>query len=96
MWLILDDCGTFAAFCVYFIVIFVYFGFMRVGIWEDMHEKPLKAFIHFAIFQYHCFLIFWSHFACMTTPGGFLKKEQEYLEFSKLQPSMQVLIKQVG
>lgn len=44
----------------------------------------MNAFLHFCVFQYHCFLIFWSHFKCMTTEPGLLPKEVEELEFAEL------------
>ena len=36
MWLILEECGVFCAMFTYFIVVAVYFGFIRIGIWEEI------------------------------------------------------------
>lgn len=96
MWLILDDCGGICALITYFIVVAVYFGFVRVGIWEEMHSQPWLAVLHFIIFQYNCFMIFMSHFKCMTTEPGVLPKERDGLQFKLLNESMQSLIRQVG
>lgn len=75
MWLVLDDiCGVVCAMITYGIVVTVYLGFIRIGIWEGMMTSDWKALLHFVVFQYHCFLIFWSHFKCMTTEPGLLPK----------------------
>ena len=84
MWLVLEECGISCAIFTYIIVITVYFGFIRVGIWEEIYDAPLWALFNYFIFQYHCFLIFMSHFKCMTTEPGLLPKDTEVLEFNRL------------
>ena len=84
MWLIVEECGVACAIITYVVVVTVYLGFIRVGVWEEVQEGDTNAFVHFFIFQYHCFLIFWSHFKCMTTEPGLLPKETEELEFEKI------------
>lgn len=52
MWIILNDwCGIACGLLTYFIVIFVYLGFIRIGIWDMVMdgEEP-KAAAHFVIF----------------------------------------------
>jgi hypothetical protein len=73
MWLVTNDCcGLACALLTYVIVVTVYLGFVRVGIWEMLQEGDPKAYIHWFIFQILCFMIFWSHFKCMTTQPGIL------------------------
>ena len=51
MWLVTNDwCGLACAACTYFIVVFVYFGFIRIGIWEQLVEGDNKAYLHFIVF----------------------------------------------
>ena len=66
----------------------VYLGFIRIGIWEDMYDHPWYALANFVVFQYHCFMIFMSHFKCMTTEPGLLPKERDMLRFQLLNESM--------
>ena len=96
MWLILEECGVICAIFTYFIVIFVYWGFIRVGIWEEIQEGSLWAIINFIIFQYHCVLIFMSHFKCMTTEPGVLPKDTEVLDFHKLPEGFKKMLRQIG
>ena len=96
MWLILEECGVICAIFTYFIVIFVYWGFIRVGIWEEIQEGSLWAIINFIIFQYHCVLIFMSHFKCMTTEPGVLPKDTEVLDFYKLPEGFKKMLRQIG
>lgn len=92
MWLILEECGVVCSIFTYFVVVFVYFGFIRVGIWEELLDGDVRAYIHFAIFQYHCFMIFLSHFKCMTTEPGVLPKDQEVLHFTKLPQELKKML----
>ena len=96
MWLITDCCGIVCAAFTYFIVVSVYWGFVRIGVWDEIREGSFMAILQFLIFQYHCFLIFMSHFKCMTTDPGCLPKEIESLNFHKIPQQIQVLIRQVG
>ena len=85
MWLILGDCGGWLAVSLtYFTVVFVYIGFIRIGIWEGLQSGSLIAPFHFIIFQYNCFMIFWSHFKCMTTEPGLLPRGVDTLDYRKL------------
>jgi hypothetical protein len=72
MWLILEECGVVCALFTYFIVTFVYLGFIRIGIWDYIQNNEPIGYMHFVIFQYNCFMIFMSHFKCMTTEPGVL------------------------
>lgn len=89
MWLIIEECGVVCAIFTYGIVTTVYFGFVRVGIWEQLFTDTTWALLNFVVFQYHCFMIFMAHFKCMTTDPGTLPKETETLEFKKLPEEMQ-------
>ena len=96
MWLVTNDwCGLACAGMTYFIVVFVYFGFIRIGIWEQLVEGDYKAYLHFVIFQYHCYLIFWSHWKCMTSEPGILP-DQKFITFNYLPSHLREVIKQVG
>lgn len=51
MWLVLNDyCGIGCAIFTYFIVVAVYCGFIRIGIWERIQNGDLSAYVHFTIF----------------------------------------------
>ena len=80
-WLIKEDCGAVCAAFTYLIVVGVYFGFIRVGIWEEIQYGDIKGLFHFLIFQFNVFMIFLSHFKCMTTQPGVLPMEKETLQF---------------
>ena len=75
MWIVLNDlCGLACALVTYFIVVSVYLGFIRIGIWEGLVSGHLSALLHFLFFQATCFMIFWSHFKCMTSEPGILPR----------------------
>ena len=95
-WLIKEDCGAFCAVFTYFIVVLVYFGFIRVGIWEEIQYGDVKGLFHFIVFQFNCFMIFLSHFKCMTTQPGVLPMEKETLEFKSLPEYLKIMIKKIG
>ena len=86
MWCITECAGVICAILTYIIVLTVTLGMIRVGIWEDLLSGEAKAVVHFLVFQYHCIMIFWSHFKCMTTEPGVLPKNYDTLAFSKLKP----------
>ena len=96
MWLILEECGAVCALFTYFVVVFVYFGFVRVGVWEEILAGDMRGYIHFFIFQYHCFMIFLSHFKCMTTEPGLLPKEYETLQYTKLPKGLKKMLKSIA
>ena len=54
-----------------------------------MLENDWWAYIHLIIFQYHCTLIFWSHFMCMTTEPGILPKDYEELDYNRMALGLQ-------
>jgi hypothetical protein len=68
-------------------------GFIRIGLWEQLLAGQTSAYIHLAVFQYHCVMIFWAHFKCMTTDPGSLPKNYDSIMFKKLQPDMQRTLK---
>ena len=96
MWLIKEDCGAVCAIFTYFIVVLVYFGFIRVGIWEEIETGDPKGLFHFVVFQFNCFMIFMSHFKCMTTDPGSLPVECETLKFQQLPQYLKTMIKKIG
>ena len=88
MWLIVECAGVICAFLTYVIVLTVQVGMIRVGIWEGLLKGDMKAWIHLFVFQYHCIMIFWSPFKCMTSEPGVLPKNYDTLSFSKMAPGM--------
>lgn len=97
MWLVLNDCcGMFCAAFTYFTVVFVYIGFIRIGIWEGLVEGNLISLLHYLVFQYNCFMIFWSHFKCMTTQPGLLPQGVMSLNYEKLPKGITNVIDQTG
>ena len=51
MWIILNDwCGLACAIGTYLVVTAVYWGFIRIGIWEGIKSGDLKSLVHFVIF----------------------------------------------
>lgn len=88
MWLVCEGAGAVCAILTYVIVLTVQIGMIRVGLWEGLVVGDTKAFLHLIVFQYHCALIFWSHFKCMTTQPGVLPKNYDSLDISKIAPDM--------
>ena len=88
MWLICECAGAICAILTYVIVLVVQWGLVRVGLWEGLQAGESRAYWHLAIFQYHCLMIFWSHFKCMTTEPGVLPKLYEKLDFAKISPDL--------
>ena len=80
MWFIKDPCGIFCCIFTYFIVLTVAFGFVRIGIYEDLMMANPIAFIHLAIFTLNCAGIFASHFKAVTTEPGCLPQDYEDLD----------------
>jgi hypothetical protein len=91
-----DWCGLVCALVTYGIVVSVYLGFIRIGIWEGICNGDLRSMLHFIVFQYHCFLIFWSHFKTMTTEPGVLPKYVEELQYDRLPDQLKIMVDQVG
>ena len=96
MWLILEECGAFCAMFTYFVVVFVYFGFVRIGVWEEILQGDVRAYVHFMVFQYHCFMIFLCHFKCMTSEPGVLPKDYEMLQFTKLPMALKKMLRSIA
>ena len=95
-WFIMNDCmGVFCALITYVIVLFVQLGFIRIGVWEGLMEQKNWAYINLSIFLFVCFLIFWSHFKCMTTEPGVIPKRQS-LNYLKLPDHMKNIIVQLA
>ena len=88
MWLSLDCAGLVCAGLTYVIVLTVQIGMLRVGIWEGLVRGEPMAFFHLAVFQYHCAMIFWTHFKCMTSEPGVLPKNYDTLSFKKIAPAL--------
>ena len=88
MWLVIECAGVICAFLTYVIVLTVQVGMIRIGIWEGLLKGETNAWLHLIVFQYHCMMIFWSHFKCMTSEPGVLPKNYDTLGFSKMAPAM--------
>lgn len=67
MWFIWDTCGIICAVFTHAIVFTVQFGFLRVGIWEDLIVGDPWAIFHLIVFSYNVFMIIATHIKCMTT-----------------------------
>ena len=97
MWLVMEACGIVCSIFTYIIVTSVFLGFIRIGIWEDIQDGNYVIWVpHLVVFAFNCFMIFMSHFKCMTTEPGLLPKETEELDFAKLPKQLKVIIKKLG
>ena len=88
IWIITECAGVICASLTYIIVFTVTIGMIRVGIWEDLIKGEPRAIIHLVVFQYHCIMIYWSHFKCMTTEPGVLPRIYSTLDLKKMTPEM--------
>ena len=88
MWLVNECAGAFCATLTYIIVLTVSIGMVRVGIWEGLVKGERSAIMNLVVFQYHCLMIYWSHFKCMTTQPGVLPMKYDSLDFKKMAPQM--------
>lgn len=96
-WFITNDCmGGFCAFITYLIVVVVQIGFVRIGIWEGLMEQERWAYVNLAVFMTTCFLIFWSHFKCMTTEPGCIPQKLMTLNYAGLPDHMKQIIVQLA
>jgi hypothetical protein len=59
-------------------------------------EEQKWAYINLSVFMYVCFLIFWSHFKCMTTEPGVIQKDLKTLNYKKLPEHMKNIIVQLA
>ena len=88
-WFIASDCmGGLCALITYVIVLFVQIGFIRIGVWEGLLAEEQWAYTNLAVFMATCFLIFWSHFKCMTTEPGIIPKKLKTLNYKGLPDHM--------
>ena len=92
MWLVVETAGVVCGALTYIIVLTVQVGMIRVGVWEGLLAGELKAWLHLAIFQYHCAMIFCCHFKCMTTEPGVLPMNYTTLSFKKIASPMREAI----
>ena len=88
--------GGFCALITYLIVIVVQIGFIRIGVWEGLVQEENWAYINTSIFMTTCFLIFWSHFKCMTTEPGVIPKKLKTLNYKRLPDHMKQIILQLA
>ena len=88
MWMVFEGAGVVCGILTYVVVLTVQVGMIRVGVWESLLKGEPMAFIHLTVFQYHCAMIFWSHFKCMTTEPGVLPKNYSTLSMKKIDPDM--------
>lgn len=86
MWLNWECGGVLCGSLTYFVVVTVQIGLLRIGLWEPLLNGEIWAYLNLLVFQYHCGMIFWSHFKCMTTEPGVLPKDYEELDYSKMAP----------
>jgi palmitoyltransferase len=84
MWFVWEACGIVCAIFTYIVVFTVQYGFIRIGIWEDLVVGNPWAFIHLSIFSFNVFMIIASHLKCMTTEPGLLPRDYEELNPDKL------------
>lgn len=79
VWCVIECAGCICAVLTYLIVLTVQVGFFRIGLYDRLLDGDWTAYLHSIIFQYHCVMIFWSHFKCMTTEPGCLPKQASKL-----------------
>jgi hypothetical protein len=84
MWLVIEACGIVCVIFTYLTVFTVQFGFIRIGIWEELMEGSFWALFHLAIFSFNVFMIIASHIKCMTTEPGVLPFDYEELDATNL------------
>ena len=88
MWFVIEACGIVCVFITYFTVFTVQLGFIRLGIWEELLEGSKWAIFHLLVFHYNVFMIYASHFKCMTTEPGVLPRDYEELDANRLPPEL--------
>ena len=88
MWLVIEGAGVVCASLTYVIVLTVQVGMIRIGVWEGLVKGDLSSIANLVIFQYHCIMIYWCHFKCMTTEPGVLPKNYDTLSFKKIAPGL--------
>ena len=77
-------CATFGTA----IVVIVAVAHVRVGLWEYLWAGEPMALLLLSVFSYHCLLIFMSHYRCMVTEPGYIPKNCEELDTSKMSPEL--------
>ena len=83
-----EGAGVVCAILTYVIVLTVQIGMIRVGVWEGLLQGELSSIVNIVIFQYHCIMIYLTHFKCMTTEPGVLPKNYDSLSFKKIAPAL--------
>ncbi len=69
MWLVLNDwCGLGCALFTYVIVVVVYIGFVRIGIWEPLQRGEINALTNFITFQWWCIIYFLTQLMNIPVP----------------------------
>ena len=81
MWFVWECSGVICALLTYVVVFVVQWGMIRIALWEGLQAGEERAYWHFWVFQYHCFMIIWSHIKCMTTEPGVLPILNDKLQF---------------
>ena len=84
--------GMTCCFFTYVVVLVVQWGMMKIGLWEGLISGNPWSYLHLAVFQYHCALIFISHVKCMTTQPGCLPRDISQLNFREMSESIQKAI----
>lgn len=95
MWFVIEACGIVCAVVTYIIVFTVQFGFLRIGIWEELMEGSPWAFFHLTIFSFNIFMIIASHIKCMITEPGVLPRDYEELDQDKLPQQLSQALAQI-
>jgi hypothetical protein len=88
MWLVYEACGIVCVIITYLTVITVQVAFIKVGVWEELYNGDLWAYLHLIVFTYNCLLIYASHLKCMLSEPGVLPRDYEELDGSKLPPEL--------
>ena len=89
MWFIYnDEAGLICSAITYLIVLTVQVGMIRIALWEGLLQGEIPSIVNLFVFQYHCAMIFWSHFKCMTTQPGVLPKNYDTLSIGKVTDQM--------
>lgn len=95
MWFVIEACGIVCVVICYLTVFTVQVAFIRVGVWEELLNGDVYAWIHMAIFNFNVFMIIASHLKCMMSEPGVLPKDYEELDGSKLPPELSAALNHI-
>lgn len=95
MWFVVEACGIVCAVITYLTVFSVQYGFIRIGIWEELMMGSPWAFFHLIIFSFNVFMIIASHLKCMTSEPGCLPRDYEELDSNKLPVELSIALNQI-